>query len=153
MTARQPYGRVDYIPPLWTKNLASGLLRLWRCHSVVTDHSARSHPLSAKSLLLLLYCTVLFDGVYHVLECFGALTETVVYKHYGKCLNEYRCFVSSRKSSNPYHFSFSIYVIYSNTLEHSSPHLPVYCMGRWVRLHCFFQMGILNMIQHFMHIY
>jgi hypothetical protein len=41
--------------------------------------------------------------------------------------------------------------IYSNTLVHSSPHLPVYCMGRWVRLHCFFQMGILDMIQHFMH--
>ena len=34
--------------------------------------------------------------------------------------------------------SFPIYVIYSNTLVHSSPHLPVYCMGRWVRLHCFF---------------
>ena len=33
---------------------------------------------------------------------------------------------------------FPIYVIYSNTLVHSSPHLPVYCMGRWVRLHCFF---------------
>ena len=50
--------------------------------------------------------------------------------------------------------SFPIYVIYSNTLVHSSPHLPVYCMGRWVRLHCFFfQMGILNMIQHFMHKY
>ncbi len=29
--------------------------------------------------------------------------------------------------------------IYSNTLVHSSPHLPVYCMGRWVRLHCFFK--------------
>ena len=45
--------------------------------------------------------------------------------------------------------------IYTNTLVHSSPHLPVYCMGRWVRLHCFFffQMGILNMIQHFMHRY
>jgi hypothetical protein len=41
--------------------------------------------------------------------------------------------------------------IYSNTLVHSSPHLPVYCMGRWVRLHCFFQMGMLDMIQHFMH--
>ena len=48
---------------------------------------------------------------------------------------------------------FPIYNIYSNTLVHSSPHLPVYCMGRWVRLHCFFQMGILNMIQHFMHKY
>ena len=34
-----------------------------------------------------------------------------------------------------------IYVIYSNTLVHSSPHLPVYCMGRWVRLHCFFSNG------------
>jgi hypothetical protein len=41
--------------------------------------------------------------------------------------------------------------IYSNTLVHSSPHHPVYCMGRWVRLHCFFQMGILDRIQHFMH--
>jgi hypothetical protein len=28
--------------------------------------------------------------------------------------------------------------IYSNTLVNSSPHLPVYCMGRWVWLHCFF---------------
>ena len=36
---------------------------------------------------------------------------------------------------------FPIYVIYSNTLVHSSPHLPVYCMGRWVRLHCFFTNG------------
>jgi hypothetical protein len=41
--------------------------------------------------------------------------------------------------------------IYSNTLVHSSPHLPVYCMGRCVRLHCFFQMDILDMMQHFMH--
>ncbi len=38
-------------------------------------------------------------------------------------------------------FYFPIYVIYSNTLVHSSPHLPVYCMGRWVRLHCFFTNG------------
>ena len=36
---------------------------------------------------------------------------------------------------------FPIYVIYSNTLVHSSPHLPVYWMGRWVRLHCFFSNG------------
>jgi len=35
-------------------------------------------------------------------------------------------------------FYFPIYFIYSNTLVHSSPHLPVYCLGRWVRLHCFF---------------
>ncbi len=68
-----------------------------------------------------------------------------------------------KTSANPLVFCFSpykyilntfpIYVIYSNTLVHSSPHLPVYCMGRWVRLHCFFQMGILNMIQHFTHKY
>ena len=77
------------------------------------------------------------------------------------------CFVSKRHYSNvtdrkgmsPYFQEqlltkiFPIYDIYSNTLVHSSPHLPVYCMGRWVRLHCFFQMGILNMIQHFMHKY
>ncbi len=54
----------------------------------------------------------------------------------------------------PRPFTASLFLftnIYSNTLVHSSPHLPVYCMGRWVRLHCFFQMGILDMIQHFMH--
>ncbi len=38
-------------------------------------------------------------------------------------------------------YLFPIYVIYSNTLVHSSPHLPVYCMGRWVRLHCLFTNG------------
>ncbi len=37
--------------------------------------------------------------------------------------------------------SFLFTNIYSNTLVHSSPHLPVYCMGRWVRLHCFVSNG------------
>jgi hypothetical protein len=36
---------------------------------------------------------------------------------------------------------FPIYDIYSNTLVHSSPHLPVYCMGRWVRFTLFFSNG------------
>jgi hypothetical protein len=35
-------------------------------------------------------------------------------------------------------YIFQFTSIYLNTLVHSSPHLPVYCIGRWVRLHCFF---------------
>jgi hypothetical protein len=34
--------------------------------------------------------------------------------------------------------SFPISKHYSNTLVHSSPHLLLYCTGRWVRLQCFF---------------
>jgi hypothetical protein len=64
---------------------------------------------------------------------------------------DYIFFKNEKFVTKKHFFIFQLTNIYSNTLVHSFPHLPVYCMGRWVRLHCFFKMGIIDMIQHFMH--
>jgi hypothetical protein len=64
-------------------------------------------------------------------------------------------YLSWKFATLPSYQSLINFPIYEHLFEYigtQSPHLPVYCMGRRVRLHCFFfQMGILDMIQHFMH--